>query len=216
MELGEPQAPSFTQLTRLSDEEVMAQLQAGHDDALAVLFVRYHRLVLSISLKILRDLGEAEDCAQSIFFEVFRSAAQFDPTRGTTKTWLLQYAYHRSINRKRYLRHRDFYGAAEFGDRDAKESLQEIPSTNVFLQVDAKKMLVGAIEGLTAAQRSTLEMVYFEGLTLREVAESMGEPLGNVRHYYYRGLRRLREKMTGRKKQTKPESLGQGVVDAEA
>jgi RNA polymerase sigma-70 factor, ECF subfamily len=84
----------------LNDEELMAHLQAGHGDALAVLFDRYHRLVLSIALKIVRDLAEAEDVTQNVFLEIFRSVAQFDPARGTTKTWVLQYAYHRSINRR--------------------------------------------------------------------------------------------------------------------
>jgi RNA polymerase sigma-70 factor (ECF subfamily) len=87
----------------------MAHLQAGHADALAILFDRYHRLVLSIAMKILRDVGEAEDLMQSVFLEIYKSAAQFDPTRGTTKVWILQYAYHRGMNRRQHLNVRNFY-----------------------------------------------------------------------------------------------------------
>ncbi len=101
----------------------MAQLKAGYDDALTVLFDRYHRLVLSIAFKILRDLGEAEDLAQSVFLEIYRVAAQFDPARGTTKTWLLQYAYHRSINRRRDLRRRNFYGQGELKEASCQGQL---------------------------------------------------------------------------------------------
>src|SRR5258707_6691649 len=94
---------SYGELARLSDEALMLHLSAGHHDALAVLFDRYHRLVMNVALRILRDSNEAEDLMQSVFLEIFRSAAQFDAAKGTTKIWILQYAYHRSFNRRQYL-----------------------------------------------------------------------------------------------------------------
>ena len=106
---GGLQPPTFAKLKDLNDDELMAHLQGGCNDALAVLFDRYYRLVLSIALKIVRDPGEAEDVMQTVFLEIFRSAAQFDPAKGTTKVWILQYAYHRAINRKQHLNARRFY-----------------------------------------------------------------------------------------------------------
>lgn len=105
----EPCGLTFARLGQLTDEEIMAHVQAGHDDALTVLFDRYHRLVVSVAFKILRDLGEAEDVTQIVFLEIYKAAAQFDPSRGTTKVWLMQYAYHRSMNRRLYLKRRKFY-----------------------------------------------------------------------------------------------------------
>jgi RNA polymerase sigma-70 factor (ECF subfamily) len=218
-ELGRfaPLNPTFAELSRLSDEEVMVHLQAGVDDALAVLLLRYHRLILSISVKILMDPGEAEDCAQSIFFELFRSAGQFDPARGTTKVWLLQCTYHRAINRKRYLRIRRFYDVPEAGDVVSLAQAPETSSASVFAGIEARKMLGKAMDSLTASQRKTLELTYFEGLTLREIAERLGEPLGNVRHHYYRGLERLRTRMTQEPNRSeKRDSVSGGVIDAEA
>jgi hypothetical protein len=75
--MHDTQPPSFAELKLLSDGELMAHLQTGCNDALAILFDRYHRLVLSIALKIVRDSGEAEDVMQSVFLEIFRSVAQF-------------------------------------------------------------------------------------------------------------------------------------------
>ena len=206
---------SFAQLHDLSDEELMAQVKAGYDDALTVLFDRYHRLVLSIAFKILRDLGEAEDLAQSVFLEIYRVAAQFDPARGTTKTWLLQYAYHRSINRRRDLRRRKFYGQGELKEASCQGQLARGSAEGIFSSVEARKMLAPAIELLSAAQRRTIRMAYFEGLTLREIAEKTGEPLAGVRHHYYRGLCRLRNLITesGSKKAA---PVSRGMVDAEA
>ncbi|MGH8515790.1 MAG: sigma factor, partial [Gammaproteobacteria bacterium] len=117
--------PVYPGLACLSDDEVMAHLQAGADDALAVLFDRYHRLVHSIALRIVRDDGEAEDVTQIVFMDVFRAAARFDPSRGTTKVWLLQYAYHRALSRKRYLNVRRFYQLEE------DEQAADVPLTGL-------------------------------------------------------------------------------------
>jgi hypothetical protein len=84
--------PSFAELQVLSDEQLSACAGWAHE-ALGVLFCRYHRLILNIGFKILRDHGEAEDLAQSVFLECYRVAGQFDPTPGSTRTWLLQYVY---------------------------------------------------------------------------------------------------------------------------
>jgi RNA polymerase sigma-70 factor (ECF subfamily) len=205
----------FAELQELSDERLMAHVKGGHDDALAILFDRYHRLVLSIGLKILRDLGEAEDLAQSVFLEISRVAGQFDPLRGTAKIWILQYAYSRSINRRRYLLRRDFYLQGDFDEATRKGQLDRSSGEGVFSTVEARKMLVPAIAELSAAQRKTIELAYFEGLSVREISEKTGEPIGIVRHNYYRGLCRLRKLITeGGSKKTAP--VRRGIVDAEA
>ncbi len=104
---------SMAQLEGLSDEQLMACLQQGQNDALAVLFDRYQKLVLSIALKIVRDRQEAEDVTQTVFLDVYRAVAQFDPRKGNTKVWLMQYAYHRAINRRQHLLAREFYQNTE-------------------------------------------------------------------------------------------------------
>ena len=100
---------SLGALQRLPDEQLMGCLKEGQNDALAVLFDRYQKLVLSIALKIVRDPGEAEDVTQTVFLDIYRAVAQFDPGKGNTKVWLMQYAYHRAINRRQHLNGREFY-----------------------------------------------------------------------------------------------------------
>src|SRR5207302_6857929 len=104
------------ELKRLSDEFLMTHLQAGHADVLAIIFDRYYHLILSVAMKILRDVGEAEDLMQTVFLEIFKSAAQFDPSRGTLKVWILQYAYHRGMSRRQHLNVRNFYKNSDIAD----------------------------------------------------------------------------------------------------
>ena len=215
----EPCGLTFAQLARLSDENVMGHIQAGHDDALAVLFDRYRRLVLSIAFKILRDLGEAEDVAQAVFLEIYKVSAQFDPSRGTTKAWLLQYAYHRSMNRRQYLKRRKFYDQKEggTGDWDQGESLRGINGGGVLALQELRSLVHEGLARLNPEQRRTLQMAYFEGMSLKEIAEQTGESLGNVRHHYYRGLRGLRSFVSKGNSngsgKTTPELVRRGAVD---
>ena len=185
----------------LNDEELMAHLQAGHGDALAVLFDRYHRLVLSIALKIVRDTAEAEDVTQNVFLEIFRSVAQFDPARGTTKTWVLQYAYHRSINRRQQLNARHFYEQTSI--EEVERLMPESSLLGRFSHHELKHLLRQGLATLSRQQRQVLELASYDGLSMSEIASKTGESVSNVRHYYYRGLKKLRSLISGGQEQGK-------------
>jgi RNA polymerase sigma-70 factor, ECF subfamily len=188
-------------LKGLSDDELMAQLQAGRNDALTILFDRYHRLVLSIALKIVRDPGEAEDVMQSVFLEIFRSVAQFDPAKGTTKVWILQYAYHRAMNRRQHLNARNFYSQT-----DLEHIVSRMPETastlGRFTQNELQHLLRQGLATLSGAQKRVIELASSNGLSMKEIADKTGESVLNVRHHYYRGLQKLRS-FVGRKPEMK-------------
>jgi len=177
-------------LAGLSDERIMSEIQAGNGDAFAVLFDRYHRLILVTALKIVRDVSEAEEVTQSVFLEIYRAARQFDPARGTLKVWLLQFAYHRSINRRNYLVLRQFYDRGDIQEAVAWEG-SGVTTPQWALQ-EAAEIVQEALGILNEPQRRTIQMVFFEGMTLKEVAENTAESLSNVRNHYYRGLDRMR------------------------
>jgi len=201
----------YAELAKLNDEALMLRLQLGHHDALAVLFDRYHRLVMNIGLRILRDAGEAEDLMQSVFLEIFRSAAQFDAAKGTTKVWLLQFAYHRSFNRRHYLSLRGLYDTpAESCEAQEPRSLS---SHQPFSAMESSHLVQEALSSLHSTQRKILELAFYEGLTMREISAKIGESFDSVRHNYYRGLEKLRSLLCER-----PESglaHGEGVPHAE-
>jgi RNA polymerase sigma-70 factor (ECF subfamily) len=175
-----------------SDEEAIARLQARDSNALNLLFDRYARLVLSIALRILRDHGEAEEVVQDVFFYVYQKASLFDPARGSGKAWIVQIAFHRALDRKAHLSRRGFYVGTDIdplhdtllGHSDLE---QEVGSGM------NRVLLERAFEDLPEIQRRTLNLFYFQGLELREISERLNEPLGNVRHHFYRGLEKLRK-----------------------
>jgi RNA polymerase sigma-70 factor (ECF subfamily) len=180
----------YAELASMADDVLMIHLQGGNNDALAVLFDRYHRLVLNVALRILRDRGEAEDLVQAVFLEIFRSAAQFDPAKGSTKVWLLQYAYHRGFNRRQYLNLRGIYINAEDSVPTQKRPMAF--ETRSLAALDSARAVQQALAYLNKVQRRTLELAFYEGLTMHEIAERTGESFDTVRHHYYRGLEKLR------------------------
>src|SRR6266852_5257494 len=187
---GCPPMVSYREFVLLSDELLMVHLGQGHPDALAVLFDRYHRLVLNVALRILRDTGEAEDLMQSVFLEIFHTAAQFDPAKGATKVWILQYAYHRSFNRREYLNLRGLYERP-----DDSGAMQKAPSavwSGALGVLESARLVQEALEQLTEVERTILEFAFYEFLTMREIAARTGDSFDSVRHHYYRGLEKVR------------------------
>lgn len=225
-QIKEPCGLSFEQLSRLPDPDLLAHLRSGHGDALAVLFGRYHRLILSVAFKILRDPAEAEDVMQSVFLEIYGVAGQFDASRGTVKVWLLQYAYHRSMNRREYLKLRGFYERSQRGPRpsDSTEISAGDATPGLLTLPEARCLVQEGLGSLNHSQRAVLHMAYFEDMPLKDIAERTGDSLGNVRHHYYRALHRLRSLLlpnngNGSSRRTsKPEHeiARRGTIDAEA
>lgn len=181
---------SYRELQPLDDTVLMKEVQAQNGDALAVLFDRYYSRVLSVALRILRDRAEAEDILQAIFLEIYQQAGKFDPAKGRFYVWLMQYAYHRSINRKNYLVVRQFYGNIPV--EDLTEFDQGVHKLYALPSQECRRFVHQALALLTEGQKRTIELVHFEGLTLKEVAERTDESFSNVRHHYYRGLAKLK------------------------
>lgn len=192
--LREPSATGSDRDWEISDEECLRKFQAGEKSAFAVLFERYRRLVVGIARRILRDVQESEDLLQSVFLEIFQNAERFDPSKGTVRTWILQYSYHRSYNRKKYLSIRGFYRDRTTGPADQSWHDRNAQPGGLSHE-EAERLLSRALHSLPALHRRILEKVFFEGKTIKEVAAEESVSVGNVRHYYYRSLEKLRRQL---------------------
>jgi RNA polymerase sigma-70 factor (ECF subfamily) len=82
-----------------SDAALLERIAHSDREPLGVLFRRYARLVRSVAFRILRNESEADDLLQEVFLYIFRKAGQFDSTKGSARSWILQVTYHRAIDR---------------------------------------------------------------------------------------------------------------------
>jgi RNA polymerase sigma-70 factor (ECF subfamily) len=180
-------------LETLSDEDLVAQLVAGTHDALTVLFERYCDMVFSIARRALKDNGEAEETLQQVFLDIYKAANQFDREKASFKTWLLQFAYHRSINRKKHLSAKGFYASEELVEQLLPVELYQGGGRTLQLcSPECRHLIEQLLKTIQPRQRMAIEMTFFDGLTAEEIARQTGETPAVVRHNLYRGLSKLR------------------------
>lgn len=183
---------SLDSLRALSDESLCREAKKGRYEAYLVLFDRYWRQVFRLANAVLHDEGEAEDVAQALFLEVHRNMLQFDSERGSFRTLLLRYAYTRAIDQRRRLESRQFYSSIELEDLPPTCLAQTEYLSSGLLIEEASRLIQQGMQQLDEKQSRTIEDYFFRGLSLNEIAVELNDSLGNVRHYLYRGIAKMR------------------------
>ncbi len=187
----EPKAPAD-----VTDEELMVQVGKGESGAITLLLRRYAPLVRGVSLRILRDEAEADDLVQELFFFIYREASTYDHTKSSARSWIVQMTYRRAISRWRYLNARGHYRNAELECCYSALASAATPTYDSSIEaLFGREGLKRVMQELTAEQHETLRLHFYEGYTLAEIGEKVGESVGNVRNHYYRGLEKLRKQV---------------------
>ena len=149
------------------------------------LYDRYSSIVYSIALRVLGDTGAAEDVLQEVFLQLWRNPGVFDSSRGNMAAWLAVIARNRAIDSLRKRRpEADIADVVVSVEPDLAEDTE---------RARAMEKIRSVLGDMPAAQRSALEMAYFEGLTHTEIAARTGEPLGTVKTRIRAGLLSLRK-----------------------
>jgi RNA polymerase sigma-70 factor, ECF subfamily len=189
-EVGEEPSSSASadQFEKLSDGLLLNRVSHGDKDALTILFRRHAHAVYSVACRILRDESEAEDLLQELFIFIFQKAEIYDASKSPGASWIIQMAYQRAIDRRRYLDVRHHYSVQELDE-------ERSPATRGQVSIDqiAGRALLDRLQcEISVEQQQTLELHLFEGYSFREIAARTGQTLGNIRNHYYRGIERLR------------------------
>jgi RNA polymerase sigma-70 factor, ECF subfamily len=184
---------SFRAAAEVSDETLLAQIAAGDQEALAVLFRRYARLVWSVAERIVRNKAEADDLLQDVFLLIQRRASVFDSSKGTARSLIVHMTYQRALSRRRYLNTRHLQ-ATKAAEKNAANIVgQALPLYDESVEAHfGRERLREALAEMSQDQRETLRLYFFEGYTMGEIAARLGQSEGNVKHHYYRGLNKLR------------------------
>ena len=178
-------------------DEVTALLQRvreGEQEAFAGLYDRTAARVFGMVRRVVHDPQLAEDVTQEVFVEVWRTAARFDPARGSAISWLLTVAHRRAVDRVRSeqaARNRNDKVGRRDVERPADDVVEEVERT---LDHDRVR---GALDVLSPVQREAVELAYYGGNTHREVARRLDVPLGTVKTRLRDGLSRLRDHLGG-------------------
>ena len=168
-----------------TDFALLSAIGSGSEKAMAELYDRYSAVVYSVALRVLGDTGAAEDVLQEVFMQLWRNPSLFDSSRGNLAPWLAVIARNRAIDglRKR---------------RPESAIADVVISVEPDMAGDAERAIVmtkvrGVLAEMPAAQRSALEMAYFEGMSHSEISEKTGEPLGTIKTRIRTALLTLRK-----------------------
>jgi RNA polymerase sigma-70 factor (ECF subfamily) len=181
----------------LSEEDavLVRRVREGHEEALQQLHRRYAPLVFHLACRAL-DRAAAEEIVQDTFLAVWRRAADFDPTRGSFRTWLLSIGRHRMLDELRSRSRRPQATGELLLDQAALSAEEPLPDETLWLEY-RRDVVSEALAALPEPQRAALRLAFFADLTHEEVAKALKVPLGTAKTRIRSGLRLLERHLGG-------------------
>lgn len=173
------------------DAGAIERLRDGDTAAVAILYEHHGRAAYGLALKIVREAGEAEDVVHDAFVAVVQRVDQYHPARGTVAAWLITTVRNLALDRARRRTRRAQIVDGELR-HEAPTATAEDPEETLGAR-DEHARVRKAMARLPAAQRETLEIAFFEGLSYPEIAERERVPLGTIKSRAARALHALRE-----------------------
>ncbi len=176
-------------------EDLLRRVRGRDTAALDALYRATCTRVHGLAVQILKDPSLAEEATLDTYMQVWREAERHDPEKGNVAAWLFTIARTRAIDLRRGRlrrceRETPLDAAFDLATLDAS------PERSASESSDARRVR-HAVERLPAGQRRAVLAAYFGGLSHREVAEALGEPLGTVKTRIRAGLDALRRDLGG-------------------
>ena len=179
----------------IPDRELVWRMAAGDERALGVLYDRHGGVVYALARAVVGERADAEEVVADAFGQAWRSAAEYDPVRGSVAAWLTTIVRTRALDlvRRRGRRGSVYQRAAQMADGElaAPVATPEPPDRGLE-RAEAGALVRRALAALPDAQRRVIELAYFAGLSQSEIAAELAEPLGTVKTRMRAGLEKLR------------------------
>jgi RNA polymerase sigma-70 factor, ECF subfamily len=174
--------------------ELITAVAAGDRGAFTLFYRRTGHRVYGLAMRLLGNRASAEEISQEVYLQVWSLADRYDRDRASPLGWLMMLTHRRAVDRIRAERagtERDsvFHGLHLVRDHDI---VAEQVTQNLEHQAVRR-----CLDSLTARQRDTITLAYYDGLTYTEVAEHLGTPVATVKSRIRDGFKRLSACLTG-------------------
>ena len=169
------------------DRGLLQRICERDQSALADLYDRHVGRMLGLASKLLADRADAEDLVHDVFLEAWQQADRYRPERGSVAAWLTIKLRSRGLDRLRKLKVAREHGLASRRDSPPADT----PERNVADHGMAKQ----ALDRLSSAEKEALDLAYYYGYTMSEIAKRCEIPVGTVKSRVSRALSSLREQL---------------------
>jgi RNA polymerase sigma-70 factor (ECF subfamily) len=178
---------------------LIKRMAGGDRDALAELYDKLSRPLFATARHILNDAAEAQDVVHDVFMSLWENAATFDSSRGAAFSWAVTLTRNRAIDRLRSRANRarllESSIPDDLGYDEDSGSMAGLDKADLGDRAAAVRT---ALAELPTEQQRALELAFFSGLTQKEIAEKLSEPIGTVKARIRRGLIKLRDMLASR------------------
>jgi RNA polymerase sigma-70 factor (ECF subfamily) len=184
----------------LEEQEFISQLKQGEQAAFVILIKAYQQKVFSTCISFVPNNEDAEDIAQEVFLEVFKSVSNF---KGDAKlsTWIFKIATNKCLEfiRKKQTKKRFAFMQTIFSNeisRDKTSYFTEFNHPGVLLENKEKATIIfKAIHTLPESQRVVFTLAKIDGKSYQEIVEITGKSLSSVESVMFRAKKGLQEKL---------------------
>ena len=176
----------------IDDEMLVAQFQAGRQNAFDELMKRYKSKIFSYLLRSVRNYEDAEDITIEVFFKAYRALENWQP-KAKFSTWLYKIAANLVIDYHRSKARHPVYALEDMAIPEANLVATDQYS-NPVKQVEEKELgsiIREAVDQLSPKQKAVFTLSRYEGFQLKEIAETLGIAEGTVKIHLHRAIKRL-------------------------
>ena len=188
------------------DETLIRLIAQSHEQALAQLYIRYHRLIFSLALAIVNDRETAEEVTLDVFMRVWQKADTYRAEQAKVSTWLTHIARNHAIDILRRRAARLDQSAVHWEDAISNfESSHPDPQESAEMSV-RREHIQAALNRLPHEQKQALLLAYFGGYTQSQIAELLAQPLGTIKTRLRLAIHKVREFLNEKDTSVAPQS----------
>jgi RNA polymerase sigma-70 factor, ECF subfamily len=177
---------------RTTDELLLKRAGGGDQAAFVELYERHRTGVFGFAYRMLGATEIAEDITHDCFLSLIKRPENFDPSRGSLKTYL--YSAARNLSLKHFRNTARETAVDEYGD-EPPIPVSEQP-LSILLNEELSSKVREAVLSLPPLQREALVLFEYEGLALSEIATILGTDVGAVKARLHRARERLRTSLS--------------------
>lgn len=185
-------------LSTLDEDKLIQALQSNTPAAFKQVVLAFQDRVYNTCLGFVHREAEAEDLAQEVFIEVYKSVSRFRKD-SRLSTWIYRIAVSKSlehIRRQKRQKRRAFFQAMMGGEADLTTVSDTIPHPGIQLENQERgKVLFQAIDQLPEKQKTAFTLNKVEGLSYQEISEIMNTSLSSVESLIFRARKNLQKKL---------------------